>query len=158
MAAVTEIYMIKRGDNSFAPAFDSDYEKIKRFKVGDPALFKIVKPRNYEFHKKFFALLQMTLENTPRLLHVISKVTGEVVEVPYTMEALLIEVKLKTGHYEIHVTTKGKPIYVPQSISFAAMDETSFEEFYKNAVQVVIQYFLIGMSDEEIDENVANFM
>ena len=51
------IYMVKQLNGSFLPAHDSDLDLAKQIKVGEVYRFQFSKPRNYEFHKKYFALL-----------------------------------------------------------------------------------------------------
>ena len=47
-----KISIIKQLNNQFIVAYTSDYEKIKKIKVGDVLECEIKKPRNYNFHKK----------------------------------------------------------------------------------------------------------
>jgi hypothetical protein len=47
------------------PMFDSDLDLKKRLKVGSVVKCKVSNPRNYEHHKKFFALLRLTFDNLP---------------------------------------------------------------------------------------------
>ena len=52
-------------EQGLVPMYDSDLEEKRRLKIGDTVLCKISRPRNYEFHKKFFALVRLTYENLP---------------------------------------------------------------------------------------------
>ena len=51
--------------HGLVPLYDSDYELAKRLRVGTTVRCRISLPRNYEFHKKFFALVRLTFENLP---------------------------------------------------------------------------------------------
>ena len=137
-----ELFLINT-PTGLKPVYPSDYDEKKKLKIGETYRAKIVVPRNYKFHKKFFALLNMALENTDKY---------------DTLDSLLIEVKLKLGHYKLHVTTKGKPQYIPKSISFAKMDQVEFEKFYDRTVDIVLKHFLEGMTPDEVEANIAGFM
>ena len=122
--------------NGFIPA-EEDAEKIyKRVGLGEYVQMDYKPARNYNFHKKFFSMVQHVFENQERY---------------ETLEDLLIEIKLKSGHYQEHLTTKGKIIYVPKSISFDNMDELKFQAFYDKAVQSII-------SGKLADEQTMNYV
>lgn len=125
------------------PLYESDLDNKRKLKIGERYRVTVTRPRNYQFFQKFMALMNMTLQNQDKY---------------DTMDQLLIEVKLKVGHYDLHVTTKGKPIYIPKSISFANMDEDKFQEFYNSALDVVLKHFLKHFSPEDVDKNLSSFM
>ena len=50
------------------PMYDSDYDEKHRLREGETVLCTIRKPRNYEFHKKFFALVRIVFNNLPERL------------------------------------------------------------------------------------------
>ena len=55
------------------PMYDSDFDEKRKLKEGEKVLCHISRPRNYEFHKKFFALVRLTFDNLPeRLVQMLS--------------------------------------------------------------------------------------
>ena len=50
-------------DIGLVPMYDSDLDEKHRLRIGDNVLCTIKRPRNYEFHKKYFALLRLTVAN-----------------------------------------------------------------------------------------------
>ena len=97
-------------DLGLVPMYDSDYEEKKRLKVGDTVLCDIKKPRNYEFHKKFFALVRLTYENLPEHLHSALNI--------YSEEDMRTCLKMDLGLYT--VVRHGFREYInPQSISLS---------------------------------------
>ncbi len=122
------------------PAYDSDYELFKKITNGSIIKCVVTKPRNILFHRKFFALLNLVFLNQEKYEN---------------LEDLLIEIKLKTGHYKEHITTKGIMIYVPKSISFAKMDEYSFDKFYSKVLNILGK--LINVNSDELREQVEEF-
>ena len=59
------------------PLYDSDYDLKKRLRVGSVVKCKVSNPRNYEHHKKFFALVRLTFDNLPANLAEYFKVHNE---------------------------------------------------------------------------------
>lgn len=51
--------------HGLVPLYDSDYDLKKRLRVGSVVKCKVSNPRNYEHHKKFFALVRLTFDNLP---------------------------------------------------------------------------------------------
>ncbi len=137
-----EIDLIKR-EGAFIPSLDEDFEKAKTIRYGQIVRVKLTKPRNSLFHRKFMALMQFLFQNQERYK---------------TLKDLIVEIKLKTGHYQEHVTLKGKIVYVPKSISFAKMDEHEFRIFYSKTIDVCISSFLEGMTVDEINQRVEQIL
>lgn len=48
--------------------------------------------------------------------------------------------------------------YIPKSISFAAMDQAGFDEFYNRCLDAIAQHFLPGVSSEELRQQVEEFL
>lgn len=119
-----------------------DEEKLAKIKFDRIVEVDIRQPRNARFHRKFFALMHVVFNNQERYSQ---------------MEDLLVEVKLKTGHYQEHITTKGQIVYIPKSISFASMDELEFERFYSRAIDVVLEHFM-PVDPDELDRMVDNVL
>jgi len=122
------------------PYSDTDNDLLKKIKFNEVVKAVITKPRNIQFHKKFMALVRLVFDNQNRYDNI---------------EDLLVEFKLKAGHYQEHITTKGKIIYLPKSISFGAMDEYAFGEFYTNALNILGK--IINVDSETLREQVENF-
>jgi len=120
------------------PESEENFKRLSEF----PELWEHKKSRNLLFHRKFFALLKVVFDNQEKYEN---------------QEDLLVEIKLKTGHYKEHVTTKGQIIYVPRSIAFENMDQISFELFYDKAIDVVLKHFISG-TREEIDRKVLEVL
>jgi len=137
-----ELYLRKLENGTFAPLHDSDFEIAKKFKPGQDVRADLKKPRNYEFHKKFFALLNLGFQNT--------KSNIDVFEI-YRQYALI-----KIGWCEIVKDPKGELQAIAKSISFAALDDMEFsEKVFKPMIQFCI--FDTGATEEDIMENYINY-
>jgi len=130
------------------PMYGSDLDEKRRLKVGETVLCEVTKPRNYEFHKKFFALVRLTFENLPERLSQMLSIRSE--------EDMLDCMKIDLGLYS-SAWHGGRQVVKPGSISFAKMDETEFEKFYGRAVDMVLSLYLAGTNKEELLEEVERF-
>ena len=135
-------------DIGLVPMYDSDYDEKQRLKVGDTVLCSIKRPRNYEFHKKFFALLRLTVTNLPHLIQQQMKI--------FTEEDMLDCLKVDLGLYTT-VWHGGKQIIKTGSISFAKMDESEFERFFQRSVDVILRIYLRGTDRQALIDEIDNF-
>lgn len=135
-------------DIGLVPMYDSDYDEKQRLKVGDTVLCSIKRPRNYEFHKKFFALLRLTVTNLPHLIQQQMQI--------FTEEDMLDCLKVDLGLYTT-VWHGGKQIINTGSISFAKMDESEFERFFQRSVDVILRIYLRGTDRQALIEEIDNF-
>lgn len=135
-------------DMGLVPMYDSDYEEKQRLKVGDTVLCSIKRPRNYEFHKKFWALLRLTVTNLPHLIQQQMQI--------FTEEDMLDCLKIDLGLYST-VWHGGKEIIKAGSISFAKMDESEFERFFQRSVDVILRIYLRGTDRQALIEEIDSF-
>ena len=135
-----EIFLVKTQSGVLAPFDDAAAQRMAKIKTNEVVRAEITKPRNLLFHKKFMALVRLVFENQERY---------------NSIEDLLVEFKLKVGHYKEHITTDGKIVYVPKSISFSQMDEYEFNEFYNKALNVLGK--IIKVDSETLREQIEQF-
>lgn len=135
-------------DIGLIPMYDSDLDEKHRLRIGDNVLCTIKRPRNYEFHKKFFALLRLTVANLPHLIQQQMQI--------FTEEDLLDCLKIDLGLF----TTRwhgGRQIIKTGSISFAKMDNTEFEKFFSRSVDAILRIYLRGTDRQALIEEVENY-
>lgn len=135
-------------DMGLVPMYDSDYDEKKKLRVGENVLCDISKPRNYEFHKKFFALIRLVLDNLPE--HISDKFNI------YSEEDMLDALKVDLGLYNI-VYVGGKQLVKVGSISFAKMDNTEFERFYNRSIDIVLNKYMNGTERFDLIEEINRF-
>ena len=134
-----KLTLIKQLDNSFKLAYNSDYEKAKKIKVGEEYQCEIKRPRNYAFLKKFFALLELVYQNQ------------DITDDKEDLRAVLI---MKSGYYKTIETDKGN-VYLPKSLSFAKMSQEDFDTFYSKFLDVSCQ--LLGVEKEDVMNEIKEF-
>ncbi len=96
---------------------------------GKPFQVEVKQPRNSKHHRLFWTLCARI---------------GDAVGCEHEDIAFLL--KLRTGHVR-RVHTKKGIIEVPLSISFAAMDQTAFKDFFDKCVHVIYAEFGIAVPD-----------
>lgn len=135
-----KMLVVKQLNGSFTPAYDSDYEQAKKIKAGETVQCEIKKVRNPNFHKKFFALINLVYQNQDRFKN---------------FEWLREQLTIEAGYYYVEYTLHGEEIKKAKSISFAAMDETEFSDLYNAVIDTIVKYFNFGRQD--IIDNVEQF-
>ncbi len=143
-----QAFLIKKADGSFLPAFDSDYEVMKRVKVGDPIEITWRQPRNYLNHKRFFALLNCTISN----------MSDKIPQRYQNIDYLRYEVLIACGYATIHETLGGKMFYEPKSMSFKSMNETEFNVLYSLVSAYILKYFLPDLDEKTFEANLKLFL
>lgn len=134
------------------PATDEDAQKLKGCQDGQTYRIKLSRPRNIQFHRKYFALLGLVCDNLPEDFALIAP-DGTRIAV-HGVEDILWHIKMQLGHYEKKITMGGKVLYEAKSINFASMDDHDFQKFYSGSIDVVLKYFLVGAQREALEEAV----
>ena len=113
----------------------------------------ITTPRNYKFHKKFFALLNLAFNHwNPE------PVMTRHGQAQKCRDQFREDLIILSGHYVITRRLDGTERIRAKSIKFSNMDEEEFTVLYDSIVTVIIQKILIGWTVEEIQESVGNFL
>lgn len=133
----------------FVPLYDSDLELKKKLKEGTTVKCKISNPRNYEFHKKFFALVRLTFENLPLYLAERWRIRNE--------DDMLRHFKRDLGYFTSFRNERNEIEIEYLSISFAAMEQYEFERFYNNCIDLVLTKYIQGIDKTELIEEIENF-
>ena len=113
-----ELVLVKRLRN-LLPADEPSAEAVRRLAEGEVIRATVRRPRNPQFHRKFFALLQLVRDST---------------DAWPTVEALLVALKFEMGHVDRFRLSTGDEVQVPRSISFGSMDDHEFTSFYERAL------------------------
>jgi len=135
-----KITLIKQLNNSFKIAYNSDYENAKKIQLNEPIEFEFKRVRNYKFHKKFFALINLVFENQEQYINI---------------EHLRKDLIISAGYYDLRFNIEGVEIQEAKSISFAKMDETEFSELYNRIIDVVVKW--LGIERQDIIDNIEQY-
>jgi len=132
--------LVKQMNNSFLPAYDSDYETMRKIKVGETIEVSFRKPRNIAHHRKFFALMNLVFSNQ---------------EIFDNIDFMRKELTKAAGYYDTYVNHKGITCFEAKSISFANMDQTDFDDLYQRFLDKVEEIF--EFDSELVKENIEKF-
>ena len=133
--------IFKKVNGALHPANESDREILKKFPAGSPVRVKITRVRNYEFLKKYFALLNLAFDYwEPDEDHVGEK----------NFERFRKDVIILAGFYEQYVRVDGSTRIEPKSISFGSMSEDEFADLYTKTIDALVKYVLPRFTGQEL--------
>jgi hypothetical protein len=128
-----------RRPQGFVPADVMSQDMLDAIPIGKEVLLSIRKPRNPSHHRKLFALLKVTIDQTDRWADT---------------TVLLEDLKLATGLFTTRISAfTGMPYPAAASISFASMPQDRFEEWYRKATAVLSEH--LGTDVETLSAEVA---
>ena len=136
---MSKITLIKTWEGNFRLAYDSDVEKAKKVKIGEAIEVDYKKPRNYEFHKKFFSLLNLTFDNQQFFDN---------------FEHFREYALMKSGHY-IEVKTPTASFFKAKSLKFGKMSQEEFEKVYSDVLNFCLSY--LDIKKEDIVQELINY-
>lgn len=132
-------------------AIPADQASIDNLPLGTYTA-EIRRPRNVQFHRKFFSLLNLAFDMQDEFK---------------TLDTFLDALKIYSGHFDtVKIKLPPEPneeeldclLLKPRSISFSKMTEPDFEAFYSRCVDVLIQKFCPGKTPEEMDEAAKKYL
>jgi hypothetical protein len=102
--------------------------RMKTAKIDTAMRMEWTQTRDIVQHRKLFALFNLITENS---------------ETYDTIPKVLVALKLCTGHFDMAVDpTTGEIVKVPNSISFEAMEQGDFDEWYARAVNATCEHII----------------
>jgi len=133
-----DAFVIKM-NGALYPASEHDRELLGKFKTGEPTRVTLRRVRNYEFHKKFFKLLDLAFDYwiPPE------NVLGE-----KNFDRFRYDITILAGFYEQTVRLNGEIRTEAKSISFDNMSEDEFEDLYLKTIDVIIKHVLKNYSGD----------
>lgn len=144
----TSLTLVKNKGMLF-PATIDDQDKIRKLKEGQVIYVEFRKMRNYQFHKKWFALVNFSYEHwePPPFIDFKHKNLTPVKNFELFRKDLII----LAGFYEAYYRIDGSVRIEAKSISFAKMDESEFEKLYSATINAVLKHILINYIPKQLD-------
>lgn len=127
--------LLRKHLGSLRPVDEAGEEALRKIKQGDVIKCDVRKPRNIKHHRLYWALCSLILQNQSRYL---------------TVEEISDVIKLRTGHCHLLAMPDGAEFRVPDSISFAKMDQTAFDAFFNRVCDFVCAELLPGVSNADL--------
>lgn len=125
---------VQRTLSGLIPCDRTEFDKLQdaKLKLNEVYEVEIKKPRNIYFHRKYFALINLTFENQ---------------ETFEFIDDLREYLTIKAGFYRKVIMPNGYEQIKAKSISFASMDEVEFNDLYDKVVSQVILFLDINNDD-----------
>ena len=131
------------------PISDDDFDAKSKLKTGAVYEVSVRQARNYEFHKKYFALINCAWEYLNE---------GQTNYFKHNKNFFRKTLELTAGHTEPAYNAKTKEIVEQvKSISFDKMKADEFEVLYERVKDVIFNIVLRDISEEEFMKNLVNF-
>ena len=148
-----EIILVKLSGGVLAPANDAEAEKLKKIKSGAGVRVQLTQMRNYEHHKKWFALAGYAFEMWSDLHDpVIHK--GQ--QIKPNFDRFRKDLTILSGYYDTTYNVRGELRLEAKSISFGSMPQDEFERLYSATIDAILTKILHGAISEEQLNNYVN--
>lgn len=130
------------------PCYNEDYTEKQKLKLGEYYEAEIKLVRNVRFHRKFFALLNLSFQYLPERTQNGFR----------SVEGFRQYVTVAAGYYDTYYSPRLKEfVEIPKSIKFSSMDEGEFGDFYEKCKDVI--WTMIGsyVTAEQFEQQLLNF-
>ena len=117
-----------------------DIDAVNKLADGEMVAATIKRQRNLNHHNLFMAILRMVADNKDN----------------WTVDRLITALKFHLGRTEVAVDFNGIARVVPMSISFEAMDQDAFAEFFDKSLPLLAE--LLGVSENDLMANCEDYI
>lgn len=130
------------------PCYDEDFDAKRALKIGEVYEAEIKLVRNYELHKKAFALLNAAWAYLPEKTQSGFR----------SVEGFRDYLTVAAGYYDVYFNRRLHAfVEKPKSWSFSNMDNAEFSAFYEKIKDVIFGVISPYVSLEEFEKNLVNF-
>lgn len=152
-----DIVLTKLPNGTLAPASDSDAEQLKKVKTGAGVRVQLTRMRNYEFHKRWFALANYAFEMWSDIKGPM-EYRGQ--QIQPNFNRFRKDLTILAGYYETVFNVRGEMRLEAKSLSFGSMGQDEFERLYSATIQAVLSKILTGcgLSEEKLRNYVDQVM
>ncbi len=132
----------------FFPVDHQSKQICEGFKSGDIVRGSFRKVRNPQFHRKFFALLNLAFEYWEP-----GEINSKYGKPEKNFDRFREDLIILAGHFNIVIRLDGTAKPEAKSISFANMEQAEFEQLYNSVLNVILKKInvLQNMTAEAID-------
>lgn len=133
-----DVRLVKR-DGALLPAYQVDAEALLSINSGQYVIAHLTQPRNPQFHRKMFALLNYGYE----FWHpTIPDCWSMDVDPQKNFDRYRGDLMVAAGYYDPVFGLDGSVQLVPRSLSYARMDDLEFGKVYKSLFNVLWEKIL----------------
>lgn len=147
-----EIQMVKQPGGLLLPAFDTEAERLERFKTGFIYPVEIKQSRNPGFHGKAFSFLQFCFDHWAA-----DKTDARFKTSSAQFDTFRKNLTVLAGYRETTFTIDGRLRVEPKSLSFASMDQTEFQECYSAMINAALANVFNNTKDQRVIDQLVGF-
>lgn len=137
--------LVKHNGNAI-PATDKDMKAYNKIGEGEVFEANSIDQRNYRFLQKYWALVDMILQNLPESVEN-NLMQNHQFRIK-TKDDVHFYIKLKNGYVEKrYINDKGNVGWEVKSIEFGKMNPEEFEEFFSKAVDTACELLTVESDD-----------
>lgn len=148
-----EIILTKLANGALVPANEAEAEKIRKIKTGAGVRVTLTQMRNYDHHKKWFALAQYAFDVWADLQ---GPVEHKGQQIHPNFDRFRKDLIILAGYYTVVFNVRGEMRLEAKSISFGSMSQDEFDSLYSATIQAILTKILHGRIDEEQLNNYVN--
>ena len=147
-----EIQMMKQPGGLLLPAFDSEAQKLERFKTGAMYPVEIKTSRHPEFHGKVFSFLQFCFD------HWAADKTDERFKTSAAQfDTFRKNLTVLAGYKDVTFTIDGRLRVEAKSLSFGNMDQDEFEDCYSALINAALAHVFANTKDQKVLDKLTGF-
>ena len=147
-----EIQMVKQPGGVLVPAFDTDVERLEKFKTGEVYQVEVRLARNPDFHKKVFKFFQFCFEHWAA-----DKTDERFKPTAAQFDTFRKNLTVLAGYRDVTFKINGGFRVEPKSLSFSSMEQAEFEEFYSAAINAAIAHIFNNTTNPAILQKLQSF-
>lgn len=127
--------VLMRSQAGLVPADDDTREWFARLELGAQLRAKVTQDRNPQFHRKWFALVQLAFEHWSDTAE---PVKYKDIDVQPDFERFRKDITILAGKFHYVTNLRGEVRAEADSISFGKMSQQDFERLYSQTISVLI--------------------
>ena len=140
--------MIKK-DGALLPLDATGEEHMAKIKEDAGVIVTVTTYRNLKHHRMYWALMHLVWDNLPES-------RAKTWPKP---ENISDAIKIATGHVDVCMTVDGKNSFLkPKSISFEKMGQEEFNQFFNQAVEVIVKQIIPGLDCRALEDEVLDMV
>lgn len=154
---MAELIMIRQPGGALHPATDEDADALRKVKAGTAVRVEVKQIQNYKFRRKWFSLARYAFdiweETMPPMEYKGQPVMPE-------FDRFRKELTILCGYFYPIYNVRGEVRVEAKSISFAGMDDETFEKLYSKTIDVILAKILggTGMTEDQLRNHVDNVL
>ena len=147
-----EIQMVKQPGGVLIPAFDTDVERLEKFKTGEVYPVEVRLARNPAFHGKVFKFFTFCFEHWSA-----DKTDARFKTSAAQFDTFRKNLTVLAGYKDVTFTIDGRLRVDAKSLAFNNMDQAEFEECYSALINAAIAHVFGGTTDRKILDKLTGF-